>query len=143
VTCDLRTGEVWVDRVIAVHDMGEVLDLDAARAQIEGGALHFVGMSLSERVTIRADGNVAETGFVNHLIPTAVRRPRVDAHFLPAPDHSADRTGAKGIGESAVVGGPAAIENAIAAAIGVHVQRLPMTPERVLRAVDSLTGSAV
>ncbi|MCW2548708.1 MAG: hypothetical protein JWN96_3168, partial [Mycobacterium sp.] len=141
VTCDLRTGEVWVNRVVAVHDMGVVLDPEGARAQIEGGALHFVGMALSERVTVRADGLIAESGFVNHLIPTAVRRPHVAANFLPAPDHSADRTGAKGIGESAVVGGPAAIENAIAAAIGVHVQQLPMTPERVLRVLESVTSS--
>ena len=142
VTCDVRTGEVSVDRVVAVHDLGEVLDPEGARAQIEGGALHFVGMALSERVTIRADGTVAETGFVNHLIPTSVRRPHVDANFLPAPQHSADRTGAKGIGEAAVVGGPAAIENAIAAAIGTHVQQLPMTPERVLRALEAATSDS-
>jgi CO/xanthine dehydrogenase Mo-binding subunit len=142
VTCDLRTGEVWVDRVVAVHDMGVVLDPEGARAQIEGGALHSVGMALSERVSLRADGTVAESGFVNHLMPTAVRRPRVDANFLTAPDHSADRTGAKGIGEAAVVGGPAAIENALAVAIGVHVQQLPMTPERVLRALEAQGDSA-
>jgi CO/xanthine dehydrogenase Mo-binding subunit len=137
VTCDLRTGDVWVDRVVAVHDMGVVLDPEGARAQIEGGALHFVGMALSEHVTVRADGTVAETGFVNHLMPTAVRRPRVEAHFLSAPEHRADRTGAKGIGEAAVVGGPAAIENALAAAIGMHVGQMPMTPERVLRKLEA------
>jgi CO/xanthine dehydrogenase Mo-binding subunit len=141
VTCDLWTGEVRVDRMVGLHDLGIVIDPDGARAQIEGGALHAVGMALSERVSMRADGTIAESGFVNHLMPTAVRRPRVDAHFLAAPEHSAVGTGAKGIGEAAVLGGPAAIENAVAAAIGVHVQQLPMTPERVLRALETRTGS--
>jgi CO/xanthine dehydrogenase Mo-binding subunit len=142
VTCDLRTGEVRVDRMVAVHDMGVVLDPDGARAQIEGGASHAIGMALSERITVRADASVTESGFVNHLMPTAERRAKVEAHFLTAPDHLADRTGAKGIGESAVVGGPAAIENAIAAATGVHVRQLPMTPERLLRALETAVSSA-
>jgi CO/xanthine dehydrogenase Mo-binding subunit len=142
VTCDLRTGEVWVDRMVAVHDMGVVLEPDGALAQIEGGASHAVGMALRERVTMRADGTIAESGFVHHLIPTAVGRPVVEAHFLAEPEHSADRTGAKGIGEAAVVGGPAAIENAIANATGVHVQRMPMTPERVLKALEAAVRSA-
>jgi CO/xanthine dehydrogenase Mo-binding subunit len=142
VTCDLRTGDVRVDQMVGLHDLGIVIDPDGARAQIEGGALHAVGMALSERVSMRADGTIAESGFVNHLMPTAVRRPRVEAHFLPVPEHSAAGTGAKGIGEAAVLGGPAAIENAIAAAIGIHVQQLPMTPERVLRALEASTESA-
>ena len=142
VTCDLRTGEVRVLRMVAVHDVGVVLDLDGATAQVEGGVLQAVGGALSERISFRADGTIAETGFVNHLMPTAVNRPEVSVHFLEAVleagPRKPDRTGAKGIGEAAVLGGAAAIANAVADATGVRVRIMPLTGERVLRAVSAV-----
>ena len=133
VTCDVRTGEVRVRRMVAVHDAGVVLDLDGATAQVEGGVLHAVGGALSERISFRPDGTIAETGYVNHLMPTAVNRPEVSVHFLDGGPRKADRTGAKGIGEAAVLGGAAAVANAVADATGVRVRAMPLTGERVLQ----------
>jgi CO/xanthine dehydrogenase Mo-binding subunit len=137
VHCDRRTGEVHVEQVSAVHDLGMVLDEDGARAQVEGGIAQGIGAALSELVTFAADGSVLQTGFVNHLVPTAVGQARTDIRFLAGRDDPPQRTGAKGIGEAAIMGVPAAIANAVGAVAAARVTQLPLTPERVLRTLDA------
>ena len=119
-----------------MHDIGVVQDFDGAKAQIEGAVVQAVGAALSERVTFRGDGSVVERGFLTHLIPTCVAIPEVDVTFLDAaPIEGA--TGAKGLGEASVIGVPAAIGNAIASAVGARVGVLPITPERLTRAIEA------
>jgi len=141
VDCDARTGHVRVRRVTAVHDAGVVLDADGARAQVIGGVVQAVGAALSEVATFGEDGAVSEAGFVSHLVPTSVGLPDVEVEFLPPPSPEHDSrgqaaTGAKGVGEAAIMGGAAAIANAVALVTGVRGRELPLTPERVLRALE-------
>ncbi|MDT5144725.1 MAG: hypothetical protein QOI79_4092, partial [Mycobacterium sp.] len=136
VTVDTHTGTVTVDRIIAVHDIGVVQDYDGAKAQIEGAAVQGIGAALSERATFRGDGSVVERGFLTHLIPTCVAIPPVDVAFLDAPP-MVGATGAKGLGEASIIGIPAAIGNAVAAAIGTRPRALPITPERLTRAIEA------
>jgi CO/xanthine dehydrogenase Mo-binding subunit/aerobic-type carbon monoxide dehydrogenase small subunit (CoxS/CutS family) len=145
VDCDARTGQVRVRRIAAVHDAGTVLDAEGARAQVVGGVVQAVGAALSEVATFGADGAVSEAGFVSHLVPTAVGLPEITVEFLAAPEPGAGRgagtatgatTGAKGVGEAAVMGGAAAIANAVARVTGVRTREVPLTPERVLRALE-------
>ncbi|MCU1656715.1 MAG: hypothetical protein JWO57_1371 [Pseudonocardiales bacterium] len=142
VRCDPRTGAVRVQRVVAVHDAGVVLDEDGARAQVEGAVVQGIGAALSERATFRPDGSIAESGFVNHLVPTAVGLPAVSVSFLPAAASTGSTTGAKGIGEAAIMGIAAAIGNAVGSALGVRARELPITGERVLRLLENTTRDA-
>jgi CO/xanthine dehydrogenase Mo-binding subunit len=140
--CDRATGQVEVTQVAAVHDVGVLVDEAGARGQVQGGVLQGIGAALSERATFLSDGSVAETGFVNHLIPTNAALPTTVIQFLPAPHRPKGSTGAKGIGEAAIMGVPAATANAVAAAAEATISWLPLTPERVLRAIDAAQHSS-
>jgi CO/xanthine dehydrogenase Mo-binding subunit len=135
--CDETTGQVELVQVASVHDVGVLLDELGARGQVHGGVVQGIGAALSERASFLADGSVAETGFLNHLIPTNAALPETIIGFLPSPARPDGRTGAKGIGEAAIMGVPAAIANAVADVTGAPMRQLPLTPERVLRALKA------
>lgn len=128
---DTATGAVEIERVRSAHDVGRVLDADSVRAQVEGGVLQGLGAALSEELTIGPDGAAAEIGLLGHLLPTLARLPEVEVHTL------ASRPGdvAKGLGEAPVMGIPAAVASAVAAATGARLRTYPLKPERVVRAL--------
>jgi CO/xanthine dehydrogenase Mo-binding subunit len=138
VTVDTATGIVVVDRVTSVHDVGKVLHAGLARGQVEGGVVQSIGYALSERLRLDDDGAPIERGFLDHLVPTTACAPEVDAVFVTARPHPHSATGAKGIGEAPVLAVAPAIANAIRHATGARLTQLPMTPERVLAALDAL-----
>jgi CO/xanthine dehydrogenase Mo-binding subunit len=135
VRVDPDTGGVTVLRHVIAQDVGRALNPALVEGQMRGGATQGLGWALLEELAHDDHGQLTTGTFVDYAMPTAANTPPIDAEIVevPAPDGP---YGAKGVGEAPVVGAPAAVANAIAAATGgVRVSQLPMTPERVWRAV--------
>jgi carbon-monoxide dehydrogenase large subunit len=134
VDVDPGTAHVSVRRFIAVDDCGVRINPMIVEGQIHGGLTDGVGMALMEQIAFDEDGNCLGGSLMDYLIPTAVEVPEWETGFTvtPSPHHP---IGAKGIGESATVGSPPAIVNAICDAIGVRHVDMPCTPSRVWEAM--------
>jgi CO/xanthine dehydrogenase Mo-binding subunit len=135
VAVDTDTGEVRVLKSVGAHDVGQAINPDAVVGQIQGGAAQGQGYALCEEMIYR-DGKLYTPSFSEYLIPTAMDMPRVQAVILESRS-GVGPFGAKGVGEPAMTGVAPAIANAVADAIGVRVFELPVTPERVVRALRS------
>jgi CO/xanthine dehydrogenase Mo-binding subunit len=135
VRVDRETGVVSVPHVVAVHEFGRVLNPLGAQGQVEGGVIQSVGMALLEGSQYDG-GHQLNPGLLGYKLVTAPDAPAVTVEFLDdAVDHGGPH-GAKAVGEPPVVGTPAAIGNAIAAATGRRVRALPMNAERVWTALQ-------
>ena len=135
VRVDRDTGEIELLRYVIVQDVGRALNPALVEGQMRGGAAQAVGWALYEELVHDEDGRLLTGSFLDYAIPTADRLPAIETVMVevPAPDGP---FGAKGIGEAPVVPGPAAIANAVRAATGVRMRRLPMTPPRVWAAIN-------
>jgi carbon-monoxide dehydrogenase large subunit len=136
VDVDPGTAHVKVRRFIAVDDCGVRINPMIVEGQIHGGLTDGVGMALMELIAFDEDGNCLGASLMDYLIPTAVEVPdwETGETVTPSPHHP---IGAKGIGESATVGSPPAIVNAICDALGVRHIDMPCTPSRVWDAMRS------
>lgn len=137
VEIDTETGHVDVINYWAAHDSGTPVNPTLLRGQIEGGIGMGLGWALSEDMIIK-DGKVLNDGFLDYRIPGAVDMPRINTMFIVT-DEPNGPFGAKGIGEAAINPVAPAIVNAICDAIGVHLNELPITPEKVLAALKTKT----
>ena len=136
VRVDRETGEVTLLRHVIAQDVGRALNPALVEGQMRGGAAQGMGWALFEELGHDEDGRLLTGSFLDYAIPTAERVPEIETLIVevPAPDGP---FGAKGIGEAPVVGAPAAIANAVAAAGGTRLYELPMTPPRVWKALRS------
>jgi xanthine dehydrogenase YagR molybdenum-binding subunit len=135
VEVDLATGEVRVERVVAVHDVGRIVNPLTARSQVEGGVIQALGYALSEeRVVDRPTGHVLTTGLETYKIPTVRDVPKIIVRFVDVPDTEANNVGAKGLGEPPIIPTAGAVANAVANATGVRVRTLPLSRKHVLEA---------
>ncbi|MGH2378697.1 MAG: xanthine dehydrogenase family protein molybdopterin-binding subunit [Candidatus Limnocylindria bacterium] len=133
VEVDTRSGEIFVQRVVAVHDIGRVVNPLTARSQVEGGVIQALGFALTEeRVIDRGTGHVLTTGLETYKVPTVKDVPEIVVRFIDVPDTHANNTGAKGLGEPPIIPTAAAVANAVANATGVRFRQLPLTRRRVL-----------
>ncbi len=135
---DPGTGEVKVRRFIAVDDCGVRINPTIVEGQVHGGLADGVGMALMQAIAFDAEGNCLGGSFMDYLLPTAVECPtwELGATVTPSPHHP---IGAKGIGESATVGSPAAVVNSVLDALapfGVVHADMPLTPAAVWRAIQ-------
>jgi carbon-monoxide dehydrogenase large subunit len=133
VDIDRGTGEVKVRRFVAVDDCGNIINPMIVDGQIHGGLAQGVGPALYEEIGYDEDGNVFGGSFLDYYVPTALECPNweTDKTITPSPHHP---LGAKGVGESATVGAPPAIVNAVVDALshlGVTHVDIPITPEKV------------
>ncbi|GIL16106.1 MAG: dehydrogenase [Chloroflexota bacterium] len=135
VAVDIETGEVRVLKSAACHDVGRALNPAAVAGQIEGGAAQGLGYALMEDVQI-VNGVTLTPSFAEYLLPTARDVPETKTIILES-GTGLGPFGAKGIGEPALTPMAPAIANAVANAIGARAPQLPLTPERVLAAIDS------
>ncbi|HEX9583974.1 MAG TPA: xanthine dehydrogenase family protein molybdopterin-binding subunit [Gammaproteobacteria bacterium] len=135
VAVDTETGEVTVLKSVGAHDVGLAINPDAVAGQIEGGAAQGQGYALSEELRYE-QGQLISPSFSEYLIPTAMNVPEYQAIILESRS-GVGPFGAKGIGEPALTPVAPAIANAVADAIGVRVFDLPITPEKI---VDALQG---
>jgi len=133
VDIDRGTGEVKVRRFVAVDDCGNIINPMIVDGQIHGGLAQGVGPALYEEIGYDEDGNVFGGSFLDYYVPTALECPNWETAktVTPSPHHP---LGAKGVGESATVGAPPAIVNAVVDALshlGVTHIDIPITPEKV------------
>jgi aerobic carbon-monoxide dehydrogenase large subunit len=138
VRVDPGTGEVKVLRFIAVDDCGVRINPMIVEGQIHGGLADGVGMALMQVIAYDEDGNCLGGSFMDYLLPTSVECPswELGTTVTPSPHHP---IGAKGVGESATVGSPAAVVNAVLDAIspfGVRHADMPLTPANVWSAIQ-------
>jgi len=138
VDVDPGTGQVKVRRFIAVDDCGVRINPMIVEGQVHGGLADGVGMALMEVIAFDNDGNCLGGSFMDYLLPTSIECPdwELGETVTPSPHHP---IGAKGVGESATVGSPAAVVNAVIDAIspfGVRHADMPLTPANVWRAIQ-------
>ena len=136
VAVDTETGEVEVLKSVGAHDVGQAINPVAVAGQIEGGSHMGQGYALSEEL-VYEDGQLVSPSFSEYLMPTAMDVPRYQSIILESRSGMGP-FGAKGIGEPCLTPVAPAIANAVADAIGVRVFDLPITPEKVVRALNAL-----
>jgi CO/xanthine dehydrogenase Mo-binding subunit len=136
VAVDVETGEVRVERIAAVHDVGRVINPLGAQSQVEGGIIQGVGHTLSEeRLVDPASGTVLSQTLDAYKLPTFADVPEIVVELLDIPDEHLTNLGSKGLGEPPIVPTAAAIVNAIRDATGADVRSLPVSREEMLRAL--------
>jgi xanthine dehydrogenase YagR molybdenum-binding subunit len=136
VAVDVETGEVWVDRIAAIHDVGRVINPLGARSQVEGGIIQGIGHTLSEhRIHDPRTGQILTTGLDAYKLPTIGDVPEIVCELIDEPDEHLTNLGSKGLGEPPIVPTAAAIANAIRDATGAEVHELPISREEMLRAL--------
>jgi xanthine dehydrogenase YagR molybdenum-binding subunit len=136
VGVDVETGEVWVDRIAAIHDVGRVINPLGAQSQIEGGIIQGIGHTLSEhRLHDPRTGQILTTGLDAYKLPTIADVPEIVSELIDQPDEHLTNLGSKGLGEPPIIPTAAAIANAIRDATGAEVHELPISREEMLRAL--------
>jgi xanthine dehydrogenase molybdenum-binding subunit len=134
VEVDVETGVVRVLRLACANDVGRAINPMAVEGQIEGGAQMGLGYALTEELLVR-DGKVLNPDFLDYRLFTAADMPQIETVIIETDDPGGP-FGAKGVGEMGGTPTAAAIANAIYDAVGVRLTEVPMTPERVLAALD-------
>ncbi len=144
VEVDAGTGQWKVLRMVAVDDCGVRINPMIVEGQIHGGLTEGYAIAAMQLITFDEQGNCIGSSFMDYLIPTAWDTPRFETHatVTPSPHHP---IGAKGVGESATVGSPAAYVNAVVDALqhlGVTNIEMPLTSARVWAAIQEARGRA-
>jgi 4-hydroxybenzoyl-CoA reductase alpha subunit len=140
VEVDPETGTIRVTDFYDAHDCGTVINPLALHGQVEGSLVMGMGESLWEEVVHR-DGAIVNPNLHDYLIPTAADAPRIHSFVVKSYDPGGP-FGAKEVGEGASLPVMGAVANAVANAIGVRITELPITPERVLRALGKVPSDA-
>jgi CO/xanthine dehydrogenase Mo-binding subunit len=135
VAVDTETGEVTLLKSVGCHDVGRAINPVAVEGQIQGGSAQGLGYALMEEVIV-SEGVIQTPSYSEYLIPTAKDVPITKAIILES-GTGVGPFGAKGIGEPSLTPAAASVANAVADALGVRIHSLPLTPERVLEAVDA------
>ncbi len=133
VSVDTETGEISILKSIGAHDVGQMVNQAAVEGQIEGGASQGHGYALSEEI-IYEEGMLKTPDLSTYLCPTSMDSCRIESIILESRS-GLGPFGAKGIGEPGHTPSIAAVANAVADAIGVRVMDLPITPEKVVKAL--------
>jgi carbon-monoxide dehydrogenase large subunit len=131
VEVDAETGQVRIERIVAVEDCGTVLNPAVVEGQVIGAIAQGIGAVLYEQLPYDEDGNFLAGTLVDFLYPTAPEVPVIEVDHLETPSPVTEG-GMKGMGEGGLIGGPSAIVNAISDALGVPVDRTPLRPCDVL-----------
>jgi len=134
VTVDEETGEVTVDKVWVAHDCGKALNRLTVEGQIEGSVWMGLGQAMSEE-TGYYDGLMMANNLLDYRVPTIQDSPPIVTHIVESNDPNGPY-GAKEAGEGSLAGFLPAVANAVADAIGVRCLELPLTPDRVLAAIE-------
>lgn len=134
VEVDTDTGQITILRYTAFQDVGRALNPTAVEGQIEGSVAQGLGWALTEGFDYDAKGRLRNASLLDYRMPTALDLPPIDCVIIETPVPNVPY-GVRGVGEVPIVPPAATVANAIARAIGVRVTHMPMTPERVLRAL--------
>ena len=133
---DPETGRVTILRYTVAQDAGKALHPAYVEGQFQGGAVQGIGWALNEEYIYGKDGRLQNAGFLDYRIPVCSDLPMIDTVILeiPNPGHP---YGVRGVGETSIVPPLAAIANAVSAAAGVRLTSLPMSPPKILAALDN------
>jgi CO/xanthine dehydrogenase Mo-binding subunit len=134
VEIDIETGSVKVLNITSAHDLGKAINPMAVRGQIEGAMAQGVGSTLYERLDW-VKGKTLNANFLDYRMLTALDMPTIEPILIESIDPNGP-FGAKGVGEPALVPTAAAIANAIYDAVGVRIKSLPITPDKILAALQ-------
>ncbi|PKQ11003.1 MAG: oxidoreductase [Alphaproteobacteria bacterium HGW-Alphaproteobacteria-1] len=136
VEVDPETGATKILRYTVFQDAGKAVHPSYVEGQFQGGAVQGIGWALNEEYIYGEDGILQNAGFLDYRIPVASDLPMIDTVILeiPNPGHP---YGVRGVGETSIVPPLAAIANAVSAAAGVRMTQLPMSPPRVLAAIQA------
>jgi CO/xanthine dehydrogenase Mo-binding subunit len=134
VEVDPETGKVDILRYTALQDVGKAIHPGLVEGQIQGGTTMGIGWALHEGYYYDQVGHLLNASLLDYRLPTALDVPAIEAVILeiPNPGHP---YGVRGVGEAPIIPPPAAIANAICQAVGVRMNQLPMSPDRVLDAI--------
>jgi xanthine dehydrogenase YagR molybdenum-binding subunit len=136
VAVDVETGEVRVDKIVAIHDVGRVINALGAESQVEGGIIQGIGHTLSEeRIVDPSTGSILTRTLDSYRMPTIADVPEIVTDLVDVPDPHLTNLGSKGLGEPPIVPVAAAIANAVRDATGAEIRSLPITREEMLRAL--------
>lgn len=135
VEVDPETGGTRVLRYTVIQDAGKAIHPDYVEGQFQGGAAQGIGWALNEEYIYGEDGRLQNPGFLDYRIPVCSDLPFIDTQILeiPNPNHP---YGVRGVGETSIVPPLAAIANAVSNAVGVRMTHVPMSPPRILKALD-------
>jgi CO/xanthine dehydrogenase Mo-binding subunit len=139
VAVDTETGEVTVLKSVGCHDVGRAINPIAVDGQIQGGSAQGLGYALTEDYIVR-DGVTLTPSLSEYLVPTARDFPTTQAIMLES-GTGVGPFGAKGVGEPSLTAVAPAVANAVADALGLRIFQIPITPERVLSALDEAAGA--
>jgi putative selenate reductase molybdopterin-binding subunit len=139
VEVDPETGQVRIHNFVAATDCGNLINPPLAESQVEGGVAQGIGYALMEDLVCDKNGQVLNPHLSSYRIPTATEMPPITALWVETDDPRGPY-GAKGLGEMGLVPTAPAVANAIHNATGAWVTRIPMTPERVLEAIEASRG---
>jgi CO/xanthine dehydrogenase Mo-binding subunit len=139
VEVDPETGAVKVLRYTVCQDAGKAVHPSYVEGQFQGGAAQGIGWALNEEYIYGADGRLQNPGFLDYRIPVCSDLPMIDTVIVevPNPGHP---YGVRGVGETSIVPPLAAIANAVSRAAGVRMTELPMSPPRLLAAIEGARG---
>ena len=140
VEVDVETGMVDINRLVLVSDIGKALNPHQVEAQDEGAAVMGLGHTLMEHLMLDEHGRIRNLGALDYRIPTIEDLPLQFESMLIENGDGPGPFGAKGAGEGGILAVAAAIGSAVAEATGVAIRDLPLTPERVWRAIHDATG---
>ena len=136
VHVDRETGRTTVNSFTAIQDAGTAIHPDYVEGQMQGGAAQGIGWALNEEYIYDTDGVLENPGFLDYRVPVASDLPMIDTQIIevPNPNHP---YGVRGCGETPIVAPLAAMGNAVSNAIGVRMTELPMSPPKVLAAIEN------
>ncbi|MGN6319807.1 xanthine dehydrogenase family protein molybdopterin-binding subunit [Trinickia sp.] len=134
VHIDAALGTIRVPRIVAVYDVGQLLNEKTGKSQLIGGIVWGVGAALEEASELDARyGRIVNANLAEYHVPVNADIGTIDVSVLNVPDPHFNALGARGIGEIGITGVPAAIANAVYHATGVRVRDLPITLDKVLQ----------
>jgi len=131
---DMETGHIKVLKVVAVHDTGKTINPVTSSGQIEGAVVQGLGYALTEDVILK-NGRMLNDNFLDYKLYRASDCPIIETGFVES-NEPLGPFGAKGIGEAGLVPTAAAVINAVYDATGIMFRSLPVTPQKVLRALN-------
>ncbi|WP_192179835.1 xanthine dehydrogenase family protein molybdopterin-binding subunit [Mesorhizobium amorphae] len=136
IEVDPETGATRVLRYTVIQDAGKAVHPTYVEGQYQGGAAQGIGWALNEEYIYGKDGRLQNAGFLDYRIPVCSDLPMIDTQILeiPNPNHP---YGVRGVGETSIVPPLAAIANAVSNAVGVRMTHIPMSPPRILAALEA------
>jgi CO/xanthine dehydrogenase Mo-binding subunit len=140
VEVDTETGQVSVVRYTAAQDVGKAIHPSYVEGQVQGGVAQGVGWALNEEYVFDSEGRMENAGFLDYRMPVASDLPMLDAILVESAPNPRHPFGAKGVGEVPIVPPLAAVANAVRSATGIRMPDLPISPPKMLAALDAGGG---